>query len=58
MVNELYQKIDSQLTKAYLEGKDAFYNDKLRNDNPYQDGSQESSYWDGGYMESKHEVSE
>jgi hypothetical protein len=57
-VNYYFTKIDNELTTAYLDGKDAFYQDKLRNDNPYENGSMEYGYWDGGYMESKHEVSE
>jgi hypothetical protein len=51
-------KLDSQLTEAYLKGKDAFYNNLLRNDNPYDEGCEEYGYWYAGYIESKHEVSE
>lgn len=51
-------KMDDELTEAYLKGKDAYYDNKRRNANPYDDLSEEHKFWDAGYMESKHEESE
>jgi len=55
---DYFNKLDAELTEAYLKGKDAYYDNQGRNSNPYDELSEEYKFWDGGYMESKHEESD
>jgi hypothetical protein len=38
---------------AYYEGRDAFYEDLPRSDNPFEDGTPEQEQWFEGYDDAK-----